>query len=116
MGSGPEQKFSLFRVMYPSSIAFNVICKAISKVFNSSPPFSGLRFDFNTPETAGQGDVTVYPYHPRIKQRIRAGELIGYYWDDNYPRIGPALVLEFSTYPPLRPIRPDHWGGTTWTF
>lgn len=65
-------------------MAFNVICKAISKVFNSSPPFSGLRFDFNTPETAGQGDVTVYPYHPRIKQRIRAGELIGYYWDDNY--------------------------------
>lgn len=53
----------------------------------------------------------MYPYHPRIKQRIRAGELIGYYWDDNYPRIGPALVLEFSTYPPLRPIRPDHWGG-----
>ena len=39
----------------PSSMAFNVICKAISKVFNSSPPFSGLRFDFNTPETAGQG-------------------------------------------------------------
>ena len=50
-----------------------------------------------------------YGYHPRIKQRIRAGELTGYHWDNNYPRIGPALVLEFSTYPPLRPIRPNHW-------
>lgn len=50
-----------------------------------------------------------YGYHPRIKQRIRAGELIGYHWEDNYPRIGPALVLEFSTYPPLRPIRPERW-------
>lgn len=29
-----------------------------------------------------------YGYHPRIKQRIRAGELIGYHWDDNYPRSG----------------------------
>ncbi len=27
----------------------------------------------------------MYPYHNRIKQRIRSGELIGYYWDDNYP-------------------------------
>lgn len=53
--------------------------------------------------------MSYYGYHPRIKQRIRAGELTGYHWEDNYPRIGPALVLEFSTYPPLRPIRPNHW-------
>ena len=52
----------------------------------------------------------MYPYHNCIKQRIRAGELIGYHWDNNYPRIGPALVLEFNTYPPLRPIRPERWG------
>lgn len=54
----------------------------------------------------------MYPYHPRIKQRIRAGELIGYHFTDNYPRIGPALVLEFNTYPPLRPITAlSIWGG-----
>ena len=51
-----------------------------------------------------------YGYHPRIKQRIHAGELIGYHFTDNYPRIGPALALEFNTYPPLRPIRPERWG------
>ena len=50
-----------------------------------------------------------YGYHPRIKQRIRSGELIGYYFTGNYPRIRPALVLEFSTYPPVRPIRPHRW-------
>lgn len=48
----------------------------------------------------------MYPYHNRIKQRINAGELTGYEFVDNYPRIGPALVLKFSTYPPVRPIRP----------
>ena len=53
--------------------------------------------------------MSYYGYHPRIKQRICAGELIGYYFTDNYPRIGPALVLEFSTYPPARPIRPHRW-------
>lgn len=53
--------------------------------------------------------MSYYGYHPRIKQRIRAGELTGYHWDNNYPRIGPALVLEFRTYPFLRPIRPDRW-------
>ncbi len=48
----------------------------------------------------------MYPYHNKIKQRIRAGELIGYQYVANYPRIGPALVLHFSTHPPVRPIRP----------
>lgn len=54
-------------------------------------------------------NMSYYDYHAVIKQRIRAGELTGYHFTDNYPRIGPALVLEFSTYPMLRPIRPDHW-------
>ncbi len=53
----------------------------------------------------------MYPYHNKIKQRIRNGELTGWHFTDNYPRIGPALVLQFSTYPPLRPIRPRRRGG-----
>ena len=48
-------------------------------------------------------------YHNRIKQRIRAGELAGHYFTDNYPHIGPALVLVFATDPHLRPIRPYRW-------
>ena len=51
----------------------------------------------------------MYPYHNRIKQRIRAGELQGFYFTDSYPRIGTALVLVFSTAPVLRPIRPHRW-------
>ena len=51
----------------------------------------------------------MYPYHNRIKQRIIAGELVDHYYDDNYPGIGPALVLVFSTYPFKRPIRPHKW-------
>lgn len=51
-----------------------------------------------------------YPYHNRIKQRIANGELTGWYFTDNYPKIGEALVLCFSTYPPFRPIRPYRYG------
>lgn len=51
----------------------------------------------------------MYPYHNRIKQRIRAGELVDHYFTDDYPRIGEALVLVFSTAPFLRPIRPHKW-------
>lgn len=51
----------------------------------------------------------MYPYHNRIKQRIRNGELSGHYFTDNYPRIGTALVLVFNTYPFERPIRPHRW-------
>lgn len=50
-----------------------------------------------------------YPYHARIRQRIRAGELSSYYFTEHYPRIGAALVLVFTTVPPLRPIRPEKW-------
>ena len=39
-------------------------------------------------------------------KRIRNGELIGYRFEDNYPRIGECLVLVFDTAPALRPIRP----------
>ena len=51
----------------------------------------------------------MYPYHNRIKQRIRAGELVDHYFVDDYPGIGEALVLVFSTPPFLRPIRPHRW-------
>lgn len=51
----------------------------------------------------------MYPYHNRIKQRINNGELIGFEFVENYPRIGEALVLRFSTFPPVRPIRPHRW-------
>lgn len=51
----------------------------------------------------------MYPYHNRIKQRIRAGELTGYYFTDRYPGIGKALVLEFRTPPFFRPVRPQRF-------
>lgn len=46
----------------------------------------------------------MYPYHNRIKQRIRNGELIDRYFTDDYPRIGKAMVLVFNTEPFKRPI------------
>lgn len=52
----------------------------------------------------------MYPYHNKIKQRIRRGELIAFEFVDDYPGIGEALVLKFSTYPPLRPVRPHRYG------
>lgn len=51
----------------------------------------------------------MYPYHNRIKQRISNGELVDYYFTDNYPRIGKAMVLVFSTDPIFRPIKPYRW-------
>ena len=51
----------------------------------------------------------MYPYHNKIKQRIAAGELIGYEWRTDYPNIGECLVLKFSTPPFLRPIRPHRY-------
>lgn len=51
----------------------------------------------------------MYPYHNRIKQRIRSGELGDHYFTDNYPGIGEALVLVFNTVPFFRPIRPHMW-------
>ena len=51
----------------------------------------------------------MYPYHNRIKQRIAAGELADFFFTDDWPRIGPALVLVFRTDPVFRPIRPHRW-------
>ena len=65
--------------------------------------------------------ISIYPYHNKIKQRIRKGELVAHYFTDNYPRIGKAMVLVFNSPPFLRPIRPHRWeeyedliGGNEW--
>lgn len=51
----------------------------------------------------------MYPYHNKIKSRIKNGELVRHYYDPNYPGIGPAYILVFRTAPFLRPIRPYRW-------
>ena len=51
----------------------------------------------------------MYPYHNRIKQRIRNGELVGYEFADNYKSIGECLLLYFDTPPFVRPVRPDRY-------
>jgi hypothetical protein len=51
----------------------------------------------------------MYPYHNRIKQRIRNGELKEHKFVVDYPNNGEALVLTFSTYPHIRPIRPHRY-------
>ena len=48
----------------------------------------------------------MYPYHNKIKSRIKNGKLIGYRFESDYSKIGECLILEFSTYPFIRPIRP----------
>lgn len=51
----------------------------------------------------------MYPYHNKIKQRIKNGELIGVEFAENYPNIGECLVLRFKTEPFLRPVRPHKY-------
>lgn len=48
----------------------------------------------------------MYPYHNKIKQRIKNGELIDYYYTKNRKGIGECLILLFNTEPRERPIRP----------
>ena len=47
----------------------------------------------------------MYPYHNKIKQRIKNGEMIGFEYVDKYKQIVPCLLLYFSTEPKVRPIR-----------
>lgn len=47
----------------------------------------------------------MYPYHNKIKQRIKQQELIRYEYVDRYKNIAPCLLLHFSTEPKIRPIR-----------
>ena len=51
----------------------------------------------------------MYPYHNRIRQRIRNGELTGYEFVDNYKNIGECLLLYFDTPPFVRPVRPHKY-------
>lgn len=51
----------------------------------------------------------MYPYHNKIKARIKAGELVNHYFTDKYPGIGECLVLVFNTPPFTRPIRPHRY-------
>ena len=47
----------------------------------------------------------MYPYHNKIKQRIKNGELIKYEYVATYNDIAPCLLLYFNTEPYIRPIR-----------
>ncbi|MEZ3420740.1 MAG: hypothetical protein K1V95_02260 [Eubacterium sp.] len=51
----------------------------------------------------------MYPYHNRIKQRIKNGELIGYDYTENYKNSGARLLLYFSSPPFVRPINPSRY-------
>ena len=55
----------------------------------------------------------MYPYHNRIKQRIKNGELMDYKFVDNYKHIGECLLLFFNTEPYVRPIRPYKYSEYT---
>ena len=52
----------------------------------------------------------MYPYHNKIKQRIKNGELIGFEFAEDWPKIGSCLLLRFNTLPALRPIRAKRFG------
>ncbi|MCB0381443.1 MAG: hypothetical protein KDD24_09320 [Flavobacteriales bacterium] len=47
----------------------------------------------------------MYPYHNKIKQRIKQKELVRYEYVEKYKNISPCLVLYFNTEPKIRPIR-----------
>jgi len=47
----------------------------------------------------------MYPYHNRIKQRIKNNEMIFYEYLDKYKSISPCLLLHFESEPKTRPIR-----------
>ncbi len=47
----------------------------------------------------------MYPYHNKIKHRIKNGELITYEYVDTYENIAPCLVLYFNKEPSICPIR-----------
>ena len=47
----------------------------------------------------------MYPYHNKIKQRIKNNELIRYEFVEKYKNIKPCLLLYFETKPKIRPIR-----------
>ena len=44
----------------------------------------------------------MYPYHNKIKQRIRNSELTGYEYVEKYKSISPCLLLYFNTDPKIK--------------
>ncbi len=47
----------------------------------------------------------MYPYHNKIKQRIKNNELERYEYVDSYHGISPCMLLHFVTEPRIKPIR-----------
>ena len=47
----------------------------------------------------------MYPYHNKIKQRIKNKEFVRYEYLKKYKNISPCLLLYFDTEPYTRPIR-----------
>lgn len=47
----------------------------------------------------------MYPYHNKIKSRIKNRELVGFEYVNSYKNISPCLLLYFNTEPKIRPIR-----------
>jgi len=47
----------------------------------------------------------MYPYHNKIKQRIKNNELVRYEYLNNHKGISPCLLLHFDSEPFTRPIR-----------
>lgn len=47
----------------------------------------------------------MYPYHNKIKQRIKNQELTRYELVARYKNISPCLLLYFKTEPFIKPIR-----------
>ena len=47
----------------------------------------------------------MYPYHNKVKQRIKNNELIRYEYVSKYKNISPCLLLHFDSEPFIRPIR-----------
>jgi hypothetical protein len=53
-----------------------------------------------------KSQLSRYPYHNKIKQRIGQKELVRYEYVDGYNHIkGPVLLLHFDTEPKTKPIR-----------
>ncbi|MBT8327874.1 MAG: hypothetical protein KJP21_09130 [Bacteroidia bacterium] len=47
----------------------------------------------------------MYPYHYKIKRRLKIGEFTRYEYVERYKNIAPSLLLHFDTEPKIRPIR-----------
>ena len=47
----------------------------------------------------------MYPYHNKIKHRIKNKEMVSYEYVERYKNISPYLLIHFETEPVVRPIR-----------